>query len=76
MTCVPATVVLPMGITSKFESSDDRLMVMFPLPAWMFSSNVMTRLAPTATLVSLSEGEVDERLGGVVSAPHPPPQLQ
>ena len=45
------------------------LIVMLPVPAWMGSSKVATRFAPTGTFEALSAGIVPMRTGGVMSPP-------
>jgi hypothetical protein len=59
---------LAMGIVANVVLSELFLIRMFPVPALTDSLKLKTMFDETATLAALSEGVLEERVGGVVSA--------
>ncbi len=55
------------AMVSTTELSDSFLMTRLPVPFWMASLKLTTRLAPTATPMALSAGLKLLAVGGVVS---------
>ena len=56
------------AMVSTTELSDSFLMTRLPVPFWMASLKLTTRLAPTATPMALSAGVKLLAVGGVISA--------
>ena len=67
---LPLTVTLApvAAMVSTTELSDSFLMTRFPVPFWIASLKLITRLAPTVTPVALSAGVKLLAVGAVVSA--------
>ena len=55
-------------MVKEFELLVKSITSIFPVPNWMFSSNVRTILLPVATFVALSVGTLLSRVGAVSSA--------